>query len=173
MLLLKLHGSINWRAIRGRARPYPVDAIVHFETWHTYTSRGVAAPPSLVAIESHLNPEPLIIPPVLVKSGLADHFWLSLVWSKARDLLAAADSITFVGYSLPLTDLAASFLFAETVRPGTVVSIVDLQGAGERKSVLTGSDPSVVPWFTVEAIDFRGALAWSRDLVKSITPRTG
>jgi hypothetical protein len=33
MLLLKLHGSVNWRPKRGAATPYGIDSIVHHETW--------------------------------------------------------------------------------------------------------------------------------------------
>ena len=165
MHLLKLHGSMNWRAIRGRARPYSVDAIVHLENWYTYASRRLEEPPSVQEIESHLNPEPLIIPPVLVKSALSEQLWLSIVWSKAFGSLREADKVTFIGYSLPDTDIAAAFLFGEAIRPDTQIEVVSYSIDGAHQDELARPYLLLFPWLSMKAFDFRGALAWCRDVV--------
>ena len=66
----------------------------------------------LVEIEDHLEPEPVIVPPVLSKSALGEPV-MRLVWSRALDVLERASDVTFVGYSFPETDLAARTLFDE------------------------------------------------------------
>jgi hypothetical protein len=103
--LLKLHGSMNWRPILGARRPYMADAIVHHEAW---VPRSPSAHHSNVdAIESLLEREPFIVPPVLVKSVLMEQPILRLVWSQAAAMMRAATSVAFVGYSMPVTDIAA------------------------------------------------------------------
>jgi hypothetical protein len=96
--LLKLHGSINWRPILGARRPYISDAIVHHEPW-------LPTPPqahgfNVDAIESLLEPEPFIVPPVLLKSVLTEEPILKFVWSEAATRMRNATSVTFVGYSM-------------------------------------------------------------------------
>lgn len=74
LLLLKLHGSVNWRARLGYGEPYALAAITHDETW------GRDEPSHLRPhIERHLEPEPVIVPPVLTKSGLVAQPVLRLV----------------------------------------------------------------------------------------------
>jgi TPP-dependent trihydroxycyclohexane-1,2-dione (THcHDO) dehydratase len=103
---------------------------------------------------------------------LTDQLWLNLVWAKAREVLSAADNITFVGYSLPLTDIAASFLFTESVRPGTKINIVNFKTAKGAQSDLAASYLSVFPWLTAEMIDYRGALEWTREVTQSPSAQT-
>jgi hypothetical protein len=115
MYLLKLHGSVNWRVKHGHPTPYATDAITHFEDWWTVPEyRGDLVKhqqflPKLVS--PYLDPEPFIVPPVLTKSDLVEQPVLRVIWSRAFDLLEAADKVTCVGYSLPVTDIAAGTLF--------------------------------------------------------------
>lgn len=112
MYLLKLHGSMNWRIKLGFTKPYPVEAVVHHERWRTPQSDD---DPTDQAIESHLTDESFFVPPVLGKSALEEPL-LQLIWDKARTALRDADDgVVFVGYSCPVTDLAASFLFSGAV----------------------------------------------------------
>ena len=90
LLLLKLHGSINWWPRLGYSQPFVLDAITHHHGWkgvdrHVY-------PQSLVA--RHLEAEPVIVPPVLSKSGLVAQPVLRLVWALAFESLATADKVT-------------------------------------------------------------------------------
>ncbi|GAF67288.1 unnamed protein product, partial [marine sediment metagenome] len=56
----------------------------------------------------------VIIPPTL---GKAYEVWpvINSAWQKAREALESADEITIVGYSLPVTDFKAMWLFLESV----------------------------------------------------------
>ena len=69
MALLKLHGSVNWLPIRGYPRPYAVDAIMHQEGWFSQTEYDSS---TQEAINLHLESDPFIVPPVLLKSALVE-----------------------------------------------------------------------------------------------------
>ena len=97
LLLLKLHGSVNWWPRLGYTKPFALDAIVHHHTWEGISHRLYR--PDIVA--RHLEPEPVIVPPVLSKSDLVEQPVLRLVWSLAYEQLSTADSVTFIGYSFP------------------------------------------------------------------------
>ena len=59
--LLKLHGSINWRPKLGCSSPVAIDSITHLHNWPVAIVRF---PP----VSGHLEPEPVMVPPVLSKS---------------------------------------------------------------------------------------------------------
>lgn len=61
-------------------------------------------------IESHLEREAFIVPPVLAKSSLVEQPILRLIWSPAFKKLETAKNVFFGGYSFPVTDLAAFFV---------------------------------------------------------------
>lgn len=130
MHLLKLHGSINWRVRRGTATIAPLDSIMHFEHWLSQEAEpGSGAPtPSQADIGLHLHPEPLWVPPVLLKSAVAEQPVLGLVWHRAFEVLRAAQQVIFVGYSFPITDIAARTLFEEALEdlPPTNITVVSL-----------------------------------------------
>ena len=90
--LLKLHGSINWRPKLGYASPVAIDSITHHHDWAGISSRHPQ-------VGGHLEPEPVMVPPVLSKSSLVEQPVLRLVWSHAFDSLETAHEVTFIGYS--------------------------------------------------------------------------
>ena len=163
MLVLKLHGSINWRPRRGYSEPYMLDAVTHHEMWPEgggWDSRGIEM------VKRHLEQSPLIAPPVLSKSGLVRQPVLRLVWSLAYDILARAHSVTFVGYSFPITDMAAHTLFTEALRdiPESAIRVVNLARDEVEKEHIVRRYRSVLGDIPAEQFDFRGALQWSDDL---------
>lgn len=163
MFLLKLHGSINWRVKRGHPRPYSIDAIVHHEPWLPVRDSFYGARPE--DIVRHLELESFIVPPVLVKSSLVEQPILRLIWSLAYTALQEADQVTFVGYSLPVTDIAAGFLFGEAIRKGCEIKVVNLaQGEGGKKTI-EDSYRRVFPEIAGKRFEFRDALDWSREVV--------
>ena len=127
LLLLKLHGSVNWWPRLGYAKPFALDAIVHHHSWQRISWRQVPYGDAVVA--RHLEPEPVIVPPVLSKSDLVAQPVLRLVWSLAYDHLSTAEAVTFIGYSFPATDTAARVLFAEALAdlPPDAVTVVGLE----------------------------------------------
>lgn len=164
MLLLKLHGSINWRPRRGFPRPYAVDAIVHHEPWsqereHTALTNE--------AISLHIEPEPFLVPPVLLKSAIVEQPILRLVWYQAYKALFEATQVTFIGYSLPITDIAVSVLFYEALQtlPRTDINVVNLASSKTEKQTVRDAFQAILGHIPEEQFDFRGALNWSRDLI--------
>ena len=125
LLLLKLHGSVNWWPRLGYAKPFALDAIVHHHGWEGISGRLHG--PGVVA--RHLEPEPVIVPPVLSKSDLVAQPVLRLVWFLAYEHLSTAEALTFIGYSFPATDTAARVLFAEALAdlPRDAVTVVGLE----------------------------------------------
>jgi hypothetical protein len=165
MFLWKLHGSINWWPKLGSSTPHDVQALVHFEQWFPLQGRNTSQEVDRAAIERHLEPEPFIVAPVLVKSSLVREPILRLVWSEAYKALLTADQVFFIGYSLPPTDLAARFLFTEALRqlPPNSVRVVNLaQGESEERTRAAYRD--VLPYIGDEHFDFSGALEWVREL---------
>ena len=155
--LLKLHGSINWRPKLGHGTPIAIDSITHHHKWPK-----VIYPSSQIA--SELEPEPVMVPPVLSKSSLVEQPVLRLVWSRAFAELKKALAVTFVGYSFPMTDMAARTLFSEALADLSrhninVVNLCQDESEAERtrqnyRSVL-GKIPD-------DQFCFDGALEWIR-----------
>jgi hypothetical protein len=157
-LLLKLHGSINWRYRLGESLPLSPAGILHHEAW---------LPPSMHSaevadrIEAHLEPDPLIVPPVLIKSALTEHPVLRVVWEHAYQRLREATRVVFMGYSLPKTDLASRVLFRETLlrrsSPPPEIQVVSRPGDEAEQEEITTRYRSMFP---AAQFEFSGAKAW-------------
>ena len=85
--------------------------------------------------KEYFDPEPLIVPPVLNKSDLVNQPLLRLLWTFAYNVLASAKRVVFIGYSMPLTDLAARWLFEESLvaRTQTFSLWILLMGSAAKK----------------------------------------
>jgi hypothetical protein len=167
-LLLKLHGSINWRVLRGHARPYSVDAVVHKEKWSPIREPywGIN-PPSDDVIEAHLEKEPFIVPPVLTKSSLVEQPILITVWSRAYKVLMNAERVLFLGYSLPLTDMASRFLFREALGglgPANV-RVINLASDDESKKALVRNYRELFESMGDDQFEFGGVLSWLEEFL--------
>ena len=168
MLLLKMHGSINWYASLGAAKPCQPQSIVHHSTWY----RGV--PPAFHTateielddlVRRHLEPDPFIVPPVLAKSDLLEQPILKLIWRLAYQELAKAKLVVFVGYSFPITDLAAIFLFGETLsRLDCRIQVVNWASKASEQEAIKASYKNVFPELKDQQFSFEGALGWARSL---------
>lgn len=127
-LLLKVHGSLNWKIKKGFQKPYPLDALIHEERWRgamTITEEDIS---------NHLEPFPFVVPPILDKSVLTEQPILRVVWENAYRKLQDAKKVVFLGYSLPKTDIAASFLFGETLsKKWKTISVVNVRGREKQK----------------------------------------
>ena len=155
LLLLKLHGSINWRPKLGYSSPIALDSITHHHDWsgHDLDSH-------------HLEPEPVIVPPVLSKSSLVQQPVLRLVWSRAFAELATADQVTFIGYSFPTTDIAVRTLFAEAMEdlPRDNITIVNFASDKSGKNATRTAYRTALGHIPDEQFHFDGALDWIRRL---------
>lgn len=162
MYLLKLHGSINWRIKVGFTKPYPLGGIVHHERWTTPMN---VDDPTDQAIESHLTDEPFIVPPVLGKFALEEPI-LRQIWGKARVALRdAEDGVVFVGYSCPVTDLAATFLLGSTVPlKGSRVTVVNKPEDSKGEQQVKETYRKIFPNIEESGFRFIDALAWAQEL---------
>ena len=158
-LILKLHGSINWRYRVGNKSPHGPSEIFHHEQW----DRASQYPAHL--IEPHLEANPFIVPPVLIKSELTAHPVLRHIWKLAYDTIASAGRIVFIGYSFPETDLAARTLFRETISSRSeahfpeleIVSLCD--NFNERDRIMR-CYRSLIPNLKDSQFHFDGAKNW-------------
>lgn len=120
ILLLKLHGSLNWASERGKeeifewqvneAFPQPPQGYMPRnipEFRHLRASKHLAE----IAITNHsINPEAILVPPTWNKMHYNSN--LSSVWSRAARELSEAENIFIIGYSLPESDSFFRYLYA-------------------------------------------------------------
>ena len=168
MLLIKLHGSINWRIKLGASTPYQLDSIVHFEKWIPPLATKDDAPTEYddpAQIEKHLNPERLLVLPVLQKTDIVQQPIFRRIWSEAFDRLSKADRVIFIGYSMPLTDIATGFLLREALNSNQTITVVDLVDPSLTESErlrhsLVSAYQAVIPTLTEDNFYFGGAIKW-------------
>ena len=163
-LVLKLHGSVNWYIRLGYISPYSIDAIAHSEDWCSNT--GISDE-TIQQINIHLESEPFIVPPVLMKSSLVEQPIIRLLWEIAYDSLRLAKEITFIGYSLPITDIAATFLFRESIRPNTRIKVINFAETEEEKAMILSSYRKVFDDLDNESLEIGGACKWCNEYVLS------
>lgn len=162
MNLLKLHGSANWRVRRGSSVPLGVNDIVHDERWYSPPNMRSGASRE---IEDHLDREPFMVPPVLTKSKLVTEPILRLIWHWAKDTLSSARKVTFVGYSFPLTDMGAEFLFGEALISSDGIHVVNVASDGGSRKLIDRYR-EIFPKIRDDQFDFRGAVEWARDFTR-------
>ncbi|MDD4910506.1 MAG: SIR2 family protein [Candidatus Omnitrophica bacterium] len=99
VMLLKMHGSLNWLIHKYNKRIALKDRPLHVEK-----SRS-----------GHPRPERISILPPGIAKDIADEPYSS-IWSLARSSLEKCEALIIVGYSLPETDFMAHSLLNEVVR---------------------------------------------------------
>lgn len=108
-ILLKPHGSLNWYE---STQMQKVSGESHIEVF--------ADTDPIERIEAFLHPReimskvgrrytPLIIPPTYLKNFRRPVF--RLLWRLCTEVLSCPKNLTFLGYSLPASDLQAQFIF--------------------------------------------------------------
>ncbi len=165
--LLKLHGSMNWYVPYGHPKPYGVEAIRHHEDWTESCDAPTLTPGEIVLL---LEPEPFIIPPLLTKADNIEQPIVRTLWHLAIEGLEKAQRVVFIGYSLPLTDIASGFLFREglsRLKPDESITVVDYakdesQRTEKLPNLLTSYSKSF-PGIKPEQFHFTGAAEWIRD----------
>lgn len=159
-LLLKLHGSINWYPRRGETQPYRLNSLYHYQEWYP-PEQSILPVADKTLVSRHLAPHPFFVPPVLDKTALANEPIMQVVWSLAKECLSKARTVYFVGYSMPVTDLAASFLFKETLT-GRLdgIRVVNKALLDSEKLSIKHSYRRVFGELKDEQFSFNGALEW-------------
>jgi len=163
-LILKLHGSVNWRTRLGEGVARNPAEILHHEPWLTErASPGITIDDP--RIEMHLNKTSFIVPPVLAKSALNDQSILKVVWQQAHKKLCEAKKVVFIGYSLPKTDLAARILFEEALsrRPDGIcpnIQVVTLLTEQAKRRELRETYRTLFQKISAKQFYFHGAAKW-------------
>lgn len=162
--LLKLHGSLNWRIKRGSTSPHVMDAFVHYETWVPPEDPSLA---HSVFLDRHVELEPFIVPPTLNKTDMMREPLINSLWESAFEALRHSQSVTFVGYSMPFTDVAATSLFREAIPPNKRVKVVSSSADPDEKErelkerKLKESYRAVLGSIPDHLFDFHGAVQWA------------
>lgn len=131
LLVLKLHGSANWRVptdLRYAHRIVIISAHEHSLYKHHMAEKYVA---------DAMQTLPLIVPPVLDKTSYLGHCALAQVWARAANLIQKARRIVFVGYSFPVTDYGAEYLFRVNYSPTCHVDVIDIGGCAGHQQRLS------------------------------------
>jgi len=167
MLLLKLHGSVNWRIRRGYEPPYSIDAIVHHEDWMPPERSGIydRRIPPRSTIEMHLEQEFFMVPPLLTKEALINQPVLRLIWSLAFNALSKAKKVIFVGYSFHITDIASGFLFREAMSQSAEIRVINIAASDEKQAEVINVYRNVFPHITKDCFEFTDARLWAQRIV--------
>lgn len=163
LLLLKLHGSLNWRLKLGASSSATLDALVHHEDWSADSSPAAGVAPEQV--ERHLAPGRFIAPPLLVKTSVAERPILGRLWALAYRTLEQAERVVFLGYSMPPADVAAAFLFRDAcgdLRPPRV-QVVNLAPSEAQRCEVRAAYRQVFPDLPDAQFVFQDARDWVRD----------
>lgn len=136
--LLKLHGSVNWYtggSGRLQSKSVLVDDILRDQQKHIIEFLSENGPRRRVRklrfSERTDYKEAFIVPPSYSKYFRNKQ--MKAVWKNAAALLANADTIVFIGYSVPQSDLMVRFLFSVGTLPNDQI----------KKVVCLNPDPSV------------------------------
>ncbi len=120
-------------------------------------------------VKDHIEPVPFIVPPILTKTDLNEQPILQLIWTRAYELLQQADQVIFIGYSLPVTDIAAAQLFSEARGPLyptiPVVQVVNYAAKKGERGKIKSAYRRVYPRLSDDCFHFDGALEWAKRFV--------
>lgn len=100
----------------------PEDGMRRFK----FTMRGGPFPPKGKYESSGLTSMPLIIPPVKYKSYKFFGKLFDEIWARAEQAIVEAESITFIGYSFPLTDKKSVELFKKALCKRNAIPVVNI-----------------------------------------------
>ncbi len=180
--MLKLHGSVNWRVMFGAQEPFQIDTIYHHSKWYHDINPNNPNDEQLEYFQSlpkQFEAQPLIVPPILTKSALNVQPILRYLWEQAYDALIGADKVIFVGYSLPVTDIAASFIFPEAMSDVTDIEVVgwvdcnaSLEDQIAKQKELMNSYRRVFPGLRDDQFRFDGARAWAKSFITPVSEPT-
>jgi len=146
-LLIKMHGSVNWRCetsnfekvIDSKKRDPETNDFINI--W--YSEKGTPLPSDSVS--------PLIIPP-LPSKPITSIGIFKYLWTKAYEYLHEAKELIICGYSLPVTDQLAFSMFSNFSNRGIEkVTIVDpdTEVLGRWREVLTRNNVEIQQWIWV------------------------
>lgn len=143
--LLKLHGLLNWYWVPGD------DSGATLNSWNLFDYEDDDRDRYLP------GREPFIVPPAATKSPYFNNPIMRQIWSEAGKALKSAESLHFVGYSIPVTDLLSSSMIAEGLADRSPsVSLINRAYSGPRNRLekLVNADIEVISSVRTWADDF-------------------
>jgi hypothetical protein len=120
LLLLKLHGSLNW-AVRTRSRePGLTTLFPTNQTRAVYLLNSREAPSTATQIVQAGRRHEwylwnLVVPPIYEKHRIIGMSTIRRVWDLAYDRLRSATRLVMVGYSMPEPDVSAQQMFRKAL----------------------------------------------------------
>lgn len=132
--LLKLHGSAHWYWVTGDETGATLH---HAQLENTPEERR----------REHPGRQPFIVPPAALKSSYFRNPVVSQIWSDAAAAVRRAAHLDLVGYSLPLTDLTAAGMLADSIRTETALTVANPDHDGSVSANVRrvfGRDPATV-----------------------------
>lgn len=121
--VLKLHGSINWGMPTISADKSESFYLMQTEDYQLLEDFRIRAEHDPLTVYF----DPVIVPPVLDKKTWLQNLSFRYIWNMALESLKEARELTFVGYSLAVTDFVSEFLFRQAHGTGInsrVVTVV-------------------------------------------------
>ncbi len=116
-------------------------------------------------VSRHLELIPFFVPPVLDKRALSNEPILQVIWTLAKEYLSRATQIFFVGYSMPLTDLASRYLFVESLKKDShVIRVINCAENDEDRDAIIRNFRKSFPDLTDDQFEFSGALHWAEQI---------
>jgi hypothetical protein len=153
IILLKLHGSLNWQVRINSARPSA--GVLRGEgsaDTHVLNSRRLRGREVFVRAGSRGRSEwklwPVVVPPVYEKQALRGGV-IQASWADARGFLQEADRVVFFGYSLPMLDVEAEKLFERALTKNNKIEWIDVVNpAPDAAARFAGIAPAVpLHWY--------------------------
>ncbi len=108
-VLLKPHGSLNWYDSTQIPRVHPAKHIKIFSAREGDAAIEAFLPPRGIKSKSGNRYTPLIVPPTYLKDFQRPIF--RQLWNRCTDVLSTPKKLIFLGYSLPVADQHAQFIF--------------------------------------------------------------
>lgn len=125
--LLKLHGSLNWYSRHYTATPQKRTLFDPSRELFVTTRKSIETGLKLETTAKKKFTFPLVIPPVVHKSGIL-HKDLMPVWDLALKRLSEADRVVIFGYSCPQNDWESANLICRALNANSSnkrVSVID------------------------------------------------
>jgi hypothetical protein len=167
--LLKLHGSINWGwptifEDKGEAiYQLPANEGVSIAKFAVKTEFG--SPFTLYF-------KPVIIPPILDKSFWLRNTTFRVLWNMAMEAIDDASTITFIGYSLPVTDFMAEFMFRQGINlhsTETKIVVVDPNASELRNRYVNVFGSAPILEVSFRDCDF---VSYANEMLAAAEPRS-
>ncbi len=117
--LIKLHGSLDWGTCETCKKIMCFDPYVtkqSYPTAHCQITQKCTGPVSPLIILPHQTP----------------HSVTEILWERAKRELSTADTITVIGYSFPVYDIAIRTLFREHANQAAKIEVIDVANPDEQ-----------------------------------------